>query len=117
REKEATKRREEKLKKRRKRKKNKFRELFGEARRIKLQDYGINGTESRRRFEENKKGLVNIRKQEVKPHRLITVTSRKDRSTRGTVGAGVDWTSFAKDSFSRYMNVCFTFDCVHGPYV
>ena len=51
------------------------------------------------------------------PHILLQVTSRKDRSTRGTVGAGVDWTSFAKDSFSRYMNVCFTFDCVHGPYV
>ncbi|KAF3607921.1 hypothetical protein DY000_02046537 [Brassica cretica] len=32
------------------------------------------------------------------------VTSRKDHSARGTVGAGVDWTSFAKDSFSRYMN-------------
>ncbi|KAF3609368.1 hypothetical protein DY000_02049396 [Brassica cretica] len=33
-----------------------------------------------------------------------SVTSRKDHSARGTVGAGVDWTSFAKDSFSRYMN-------------
>ncbi|KAF2593933.1 hypothetical protein F2Q70_00042395 [Brassica cretica] len=32
------------------------------------------------------------------------VTSRKDHSPRGTVGAGVDWTSLAKDSFSRYMN-------------
>ncbi|KAF3502475.1 hypothetical protein F2Q69_00040868 [Brassica cretica] len=32
------------------------------------------------------------------------VTSRKDHSARGTVGAGVDWTSLAKDSFSRYMN-------------
>ncbi|KAF2618165.1 hypothetical protein F2Q68_00038360 [Brassica cretica] len=37
--------------------------------------------------------------------RLCGVTSRKDHSARGTVGAGVDWTSFAKDSFSRYMNV------------
>ncbi|KAF2551128.1 hypothetical protein F2Q68_00034979 [Brassica cretica] len=36
--------------------------------------------------------------------RLCGVTSRKDHSARGTVGAGVDWTSFAKDSFSRYMN-------------
>ncbi|KAF2577180.1 hypothetical protein F2Q68_00005039 [Brassica cretica] len=33
------------------------------------------------------------------------VTSTKDHSARGTVGAGVDWTSFAKDSFSRYMNL------------
>ncbi|KAF2593259.1 hypothetical protein F2Q70_00043554 [Brassica cretica] len=33
------------------------------------------------------------------------VTSRKDHSARGTVGAGVYWTSFAKDSSSRYMNV------------
>ncbi|KAG5388668.1 hypothetical protein IGI04_030209, partial [Brassica rapa subsp. trilocularis] len=33
------------------------------------------------------------------------VTSRKDRSTRRTVGASVDWTSFAKESFSRYMNI------------
>ncbi|KAF3598073.1 hypothetical protein DY000_02025266 [Brassica cretica] len=32
------------------------------------------------------------------------VTSTKDHSARGTVGAGVDWKSFAKDSFSRYMN-------------
>ncbi|KAF2575958.1 hypothetical protein F2Q70_00001149 [Brassica cretica] len=48
---------------------------------------------------------------------VVGVTSRKDHSPRGTVGAGVDWTSFAKDSFSRYMNVCFTYDCVHGPYV
>ncbi|KAF3505823.1 hypothetical protein F2Q69_00004589 [Brassica cretica] len=39
------------------------------------------------------------------PHILLQVTSRKDHSARGTVGAGVDWTSFAKDSFSRYMNV------------
>ena len=38
-------------------------------------------------------------------------------SARGTVEASVDWTSFPKDSFSRYMNVCFTFGCVHGPYV
>ncbi|KAG5373969.1 hypothetical protein IGI04_042716 [Brassica rapa subsp. trilocularis] len=38
------------------------------------------------------------------PHILFHVTSRKDHSTRGTVGAGVDWTSFAKDSFSRYKN-------------
>ncbi|KAF2597119.1 hypothetical protein F2Q68_00010148 [Brassica cretica] len=38
--------------------------------------------------------------------RLCGVTSRKDHSARGTVGAGVDWTSFAKDSFSRYINVC-----------
>ncbi|KAF2590601.1 hypothetical protein F2Q70_00039729 [Brassica cretica] len=37
------------------------------------------------------------------PHILLQVTSRKDRSTRGIVGAGVDWTSFGKDSFSRYM--------------
>ncbi|KAF3522705.1 hypothetical protein F2Q69_00046139 [Brassica cretica] len=36
--------------------------------------------------------------------RLCRVTSRKDHSPHGTVGAGVDWTSFAKDSFSRYMN-------------
>ncbi|KAF2546285.1 hypothetical protein F2Q70_00023251 [Brassica cretica] len=36
---------------------------------------------------------------------IYMVTSRKDRSTRGTVGAGVDWTSFAKHSFSRYMNI------------
>ncbi|KAF2556760.1 hypothetical protein F2Q68_00017504 [Brassica cretica] len=36
---------------------------------------------------------------------IYMVTSRKDRSTRGTVGAGVDWTSFAKHSFSRYMNM------------
>ncbi|KAF3607811.1 hypothetical protein DY000_02050297 [Brassica cretica] len=36
--------------------------------------------------------------------RLCGVTSRKDRSTRKTVGVGVDWTSFAKDSFSRYMS-------------
>ncbi|KAF3570391.1 hypothetical protein F2Q69_00058239 [Brassica cretica] len=28
----------------------------------------------------------------------LPVTSRKDHSARGTVGAGVDWTSFAKDS-------------------
>ncbi|KAF3517889.1 hypothetical protein DY000_02062875 [Brassica cretica] len=34
----------------------------------------------------------------------LQVTSRKDHSARGTVRAGVDWTSFAKDSFSRYMN-------------
>ncbi|KAG5378314.1 hypothetical protein IGI04_026156 [Brassica rapa subsp. trilocularis] len=34
-----------------------------------------------------------------------SVTSRKGRSTRGTVGACVDWTSFVKDSFSRYMNM------------
>ncbi|KAF3559155.1 hypothetical protein F2Q69_00013094 [Brassica cretica] len=32
------------------------------------------------------------------------VTNRKDRSTHRTVGAGVDWTSFAKDWFLRYMN-------------
>ncbi|KAF2541799.1 hypothetical protein F2Q68_00029787 [Brassica cretica] len=35
------------------------------------------------------------------------VTSRNDHSARGTVGAGVDWTSFAKDSFliwRRYGN-------------
>ncbi|KAF3528332.1 hypothetical protein DY000_02037884 [Brassica cretica] len=35
------------------------------------------------------------------------VTSRNDHSVRGTVGAGVDWTSFAKDSFliwRRYGN-------------
>ncbi|CAN6897136.1 unnamed protein product [Brassica oleracea] len=38
----------------------------------------------------DKKGLVSFRNQKVKPHRLITVTSREDRSTRGTVGAGVD---------------------------
>ncbi|KAF3564887.1 hypothetical protein DY000_02012504 [Brassica cretica] len=38
------------------------------------------------------------------PHILLQVTSRKDHSDRGTVGVGVDWTSFAKDSFSRYMN-------------
>ncbi|KAF3561304.1 hypothetical protein DY000_02017258 [Brassica cretica] len=38
--------------------------------------------------------------------RLCGVTSRKDHSARGTVGAGVDWTSFAKDSFSRYINGC-----------
>ncbi|KAF3579347.1 hypothetical protein DY000_02033844 [Brassica cretica] len=92
-------------------------------------------TESRRRFGVVKKGLVSIQNQKVKPHRLITPpasliedrgtsipiedhdqeiserlrlcggTSRKDRSTRGTVGAGVDWSSFAKDSFSRYMNM------------
>ncbi|KAF3579342.1 hypothetical protein DY000_02033843 [Brassica cretica] len=37
--------------------------------------------------------------------RLCSGTSRKDRSTCGTVGAGVDWSSFAKDSFSRYMNM------------
>ncbi|KAF3576621.1 hypothetical protein DY000_02030738 [Brassica cretica] len=36
--------------------------------------------------------------------RLCGVTSRKDHKARGTVGAGVDWTSFPKDSFSRYMN-------------
>ncbi|KAF3581110.1 hypothetical protein DY000_02031213 [Brassica cretica] len=29
--------------------------------------------------------------------RLCVVTNRKDRSTHRTVGAGVDWTSFAKD--------------------
>ncbi|KAF2544794.1 hypothetical protein F2Q70_00020874 [Brassica cretica] len=39
------------------------------------------------------------------PHILLQVTSRKDHSPRGTVRAGVDWTSFAKNSFSRYMNV------------
>ncbi|KAF2548264.1 hypothetical protein F2Q70_00019693 [Brassica cretica] len=39
------------------------------------------------------------------PHILLQMTSRKDHSARGTVGAGGDWTSFAKDSFSRYMNV------------
>ncbi|KAF3611423.1 hypothetical protein DY000_02049383 [Brassica cretica] len=38
------------------------------------------------------------------PHILLQVTSRKDHSARGTVGVGADWTSFAKDSFSRYMN-------------
>ncbi|KAF3602671.1 hypothetical protein F2Q69_00033770 [Brassica cretica] len=35
------------------------------------------------------------------------VTSRNDHSARGTVGAGLDWTSFAKDSFliwRRYGN-------------
>ncbi|KAF2573048.1 hypothetical protein F2Q70_00001503 [Brassica cretica] len=47
----------------------------------------------------------------------LAVNSRKYHSARGTVGAGVDWTSFAKDSFSRYMNLCFTFGCVHGPYM
>ncbi|KAF3600075.1 hypothetical protein F2Q69_00035780 [Brassica cretica] len=36
--------------------------------------------------------------------RLCGVTSRKDHSARGTVGAGVDWASFDKDLFSRYMN-------------
>jgi len=51
------------------------------------------------------------------PHILVQVASRKDHSARETVGASVDWTSFAKDSFSRYMNVCFTFGCVHEPYV
>ncbi|KAG5375418.1 hypothetical protein IGI04_040014 [Brassica rapa subsp. trilocularis] len=50
------------------------------------------------------------------PHILLQVTSRKDHSSRRTIGAGVDLTSFAKDSFSRYINVCYTFDCVHGPY-
>ncbi|KAF3612094.1 hypothetical protein DY000_02046803 [Brassica cretica] len=37
--------------------------------------------------------------------RFPSATSRKDHSARGTVGAGVDWTSFAKYSFSRYMNM------------
>ncbi|KAF3555308.1 hypothetical protein F2Q69_00016260 [Brassica cretica] len=37
--------------------------------------------------------------------RLCSGTSRKDHSTCGTMGAGVDWSSFAKDSFSRYMNM------------
>ncbi|KAF3530046.1 hypothetical protein DY000_02039979 [Brassica cretica] len=37
-----------------------------------------------------------------------SVTSRKDHSARETVGASVDWTSFAKDSFSRYMNLVVT---------
>ncbi|KAF3514629.1 hypothetical protein F2Q69_00008077 [Brassica cretica] len=36
--------------------------------------------------------------------RLCGVTSRKDHSARETVGAGVEWISFAKDSFSRYRN-------------
>ncbi|KAF3584832.1 hypothetical protein F2Q69_00027546 [Brassica cretica] len=40
--------------------------------------------------------------------RLCGVTSRNGHSARGTVEAGVDWTSFAKDSFSRYMNVSLT---------
>ncbi|KAF3526264.1 hypothetical protein F2Q69_00050000 [Brassica cretica] len=33
----------------------------------------------------------------------LPVSLIKDHSARGTVGAGVDWTSFAKDSFSRYI--------------
>ncbi|KAF3609364.1 hypothetical protein DY000_02049392 [Brassica cretica] len=37
--------------------------------------------------------------------RLCGVTSRNGHSARRTVEAGVDWTSFAKDSFSRYMNM------------
>ncbi|KAF2551641.1 hypothetical protein F2Q68_00034680 [Brassica cretica] len=37
--------------------------------------------------------------------RLCGVTSRKNHRARGTVGAGVDWKSFAKDSFLRYINV------------
>ncbi|KAG5396926.1 hypothetical protein IGI04_018740, partial [Brassica rapa subsp. trilocularis] len=77
--------------------------------------FGINITVRRRRFGGEKKGLVNFRNQKVKPHLLITVTSRKDHSARGTVGASVDWKSFAKDSFSRYMNICFAFGCIHGP--
>ncbi|KAF3605300.1 hypothetical protein DY000_02050298 [Brassica cretica] len=36
---------------------------------------------------------------------IYMVTSRKDRSTRGTVGAGVDWTSFAKHSYESDVRV------------
>ncbi|CAN6831557.1 unnamed protein product, partial [Brassica oleracea] len=41
-----------------KKKINKFRALFGEARHIKLRDFGNISTESRRRFGVVKKGLV-----------------------------------------------------------
>ncbi|KAG5407921.1 hypothetical protein IGI04_014040 [Brassica rapa subsp. trilocularis] len=92
-----------------------------------LQDYGINGTESRRGFGRIKRPPASLiedrgtaipiedRDRAIPEHlRLCGVTSRKDRSTRGTVGAGVDWTSFAKDSFSRYMKYEFSEDNIVG---